>query len=106
MLPYKNVYSLQDGRLVKNKENKIEYYDENGKKRVKTNPTYKDFAHVGMYPLKEGGESNPCLNKDCASYEVENDSFVIKCEFSQGEEAFCALENGCILASKEEFQIK
>ena len=53
MLPYKNVYSLQDGKLVKNKENKIEYIDENGKKRVKTNPSYKDFAKVGKYPLKE-----------------------------------------------------
>ena len=53
MLPYKNVYSLQDGRLVKNQDNKIEYVDENGKKRVKTNPTYEDFAKVGKYPLKE-----------------------------------------------------
>ena len=51
MLPYKNVYSLQDGRLIKNTENKIEYLDENGKKRVKTNPSYKDFAVVGKYPL-------------------------------------------------------
>lgn len=51
MLPYKNVYSLQDGRLIKNTENKIEYLDENGKKRVKTNPSYKDFASVGKYPL-------------------------------------------------------
>ena len=29
MLPYKNVYSLQDGRLIKNTENKIEYLDQN-----------------------------------------------------------------------------
>ena len=52
MLPYKNVYSLQEGRLIKNTENKIEYLDINGKKRIKTNPTYKDFATVGKYPLK------------------------------------------------------
>lgn len=51
MLPYKNVYSLQDGRLIKNTENKIEYLDENGNKRVKTNPSYKDFAAAGKYPL-------------------------------------------------------
>ena len=51
MLPYKNVYSLQDGRLIKNTENKIEYLDENGKKRIKTNPSYKDFAAAGKYPL-------------------------------------------------------
>lgn len=58
MLPYKNVYSIQDGRLIKNKENRIEYYDEEGKKRVKTNPSYKDFAKVGMYPLKESGQAD------------------------------------------------
>ena len=52
MLPYKNVYSLQDGRLIKNTENKIEYLDKNGNKRIKTNPSYKDFATVGKYPLK------------------------------------------------------
>lgn len=53
MLPYKNVYSLDNGRLIKNTENKIEYTDNQGKKRVKTNPTYEDFAKVGKYPLKE-----------------------------------------------------
>ena len=53
MLPYKNVYSLENSRLVKNTENKIEYTDKNGNKRVKTNPTYEDFAKVGKYPLKE-----------------------------------------------------
>jgi hypothetical protein len=54
MLPYKNVYSLENGRLVKNTENKIEYIDKNGKKRVKTNPSYDDFAKVGKYPLRHG----------------------------------------------------
>ncbi|MBO5091850.1 MAG: hypothetical protein J6C61_05155 [Clostridia bacterium] len=54
MLPYENVYSLENGRLIKNTENKIQYTDKNGKKRVKTNPTYKDFAGVGKYPLKNG----------------------------------------------------
>lgn len=57
MLAYKNVYSLQEGKLIKNKENKIEYTDESGKRRVKTNPTYADFAKVGKYPLKEDGQS-------------------------------------------------
>lgn len=52
MLPYKNVYSLENGRLVKNTENKIEYNDKNGKKRVKTNPTYEDFAKIGKFRLK------------------------------------------------------
>ncbi len=71
MLPYKNVYSLQDGKLVKNKENKIEYTDENGKKRVKTNPTYEDFAKIGKYPLMEG--DGVC---DVASYKIENGYIV------------------------------
>ena len=54
MLPYENVYSLENGALIKNTENKIEYVLENGTKRVKTNPTYKDFAMVGKYPIKDG----------------------------------------------------
>ncbi len=82
MLAYKNVYSLQDGRLVKNKENKIEYIDENGKKRVKTNPSYKDFAKVGKYPLKEGvfeaGGQTPPLQEHNATYVVENGYIVPK----------------------------
>ena len=53
MQPYKNVYSLSYGRLIKNTENKIEYTDINGKKRIKTNPTYADFLKVGKYRLKE-----------------------------------------------------
>ncbi len=70
MLPYENVYSLQDGRLIKNKENKIEYIDENGKKRVKTNPTYKDFRAVGKYPLKIEGDG------EIIGYNVEN-SYIV-----------------------------
>lgn len=71
MLPYKNVYSLQDGKLVKNKENKIEYLDEKGKRRVKTNPTYKDFAKVGKYPLMETGDAG-----NVVSYKIENGYIV------------------------------
>ena len=51
--PYKNVFSLENNELVKNTENKIEYTDENGIKRVKTNPSYSDFLKVGKYRLKE-----------------------------------------------------
>ena len=53
MQPYKNVYSLDSGRLIKNTENKIEYTDKNGQKRIKTNPTYSDLLKVGKYRLKE-----------------------------------------------------
>ncbi len=76
MLPYKNVYSLQDGKLVKNKENKIEYIDENGKKRVKTNPSYKDFAKVGKYPLKENGQSGTPVPTDKIKYVIE-DGYIV-----------------------------
>ena len=51
-LPYKNVYKLDNGKLVKNKENHIIYKDSNGKSRIKTNPTYEDFVNNGWYPLK------------------------------------------------------
>ena len=87
MLAYKNVYSLQEGRLVKNKENKIEYCDENGKKRVKTNPTYKDFARVGKYPLKE--EKAPSYDSEMeeliVSYRVEDGYIVPKYEIKAKE---------------------
>ena len=73
MLPYKNVYSLENGRLVKNTENKIEYTDKNGKKRVKTNPTYKDFAEVGKYPLKD-----EFISDECALYEIKDGYIVAK----------------------------
>ena len=88
MLAYKNVYSLQNGELVKNKENIIEYYDENGEKRVKTNPTYKDFASVGKYPLKE--EEAPCYDSEkeelVVSYIVEDGYIVPKYEIKAKED--------------------
>lgn len=71
MLPYKNVYSLENGRLVKNTENKIEYTDKNGNKRVKTNPSYEDFAKIGKYPLKHGTGS-------ALSYEIKDGYIVAK----------------------------
>ena len=70
MLPYKNVYSLENGALIKNTENKIEYIDENGKKRVKTNPSYKDFRMVGKYPLKIEGDG------EIMDYQIENGYIV------------------------------
>ena len=79
MLAYKNVYSLQDGRLVKNKENKIEYCDENGKKRVKTNPTYDDFIKNGWYPLKHDQtipQYDPNTHTVIDHYVQENDHIL------------------------------
>ena len=51
MLPYNKVYRLENGKLVQNTKNKIVYTDEKGIKRVKTNPTLKDFAKIGLYPV-------------------------------------------------------
>jgi hypothetical protein len=80
MLPYKNVYSLENGKLVKNKENKIEYAGEDGKKRIKTNPTYKDFAKVGKYPLKEmpHPEYDRGTEELVPEYEIKDETIVIK----------------------------
>ena len=82
MLPYKNVYSLENGALIKNTENKIEYIDENGKKRVKTNPTYKDFRKIGKYPLNIDGDG------EILGYKVENGYIVpiYKAEKTEEEE--------------------
>ncbi len=51
MKAYETVYKLENGVAVKNTENKLEYVDENGKRRVKTNPSLSDFAGVGKFPL-------------------------------------------------------
>lgn len=56
-LVYKNVFKLENGVLVRNTVNKIEYTDKNGKKRTKTNPTYDDFAKVGFFPIKNVGNT-------------------------------------------------
>ena len=53
---YKTVFKMENGVLIQNKENKIEYVCPNGVKRTKTNPTLKDFAKVGMYPKKYNGD--------------------------------------------------
>ena len=70
---YKKVYSLQNGRLIQNKENKVEYTDKNGVVRVKTNPKYKDFQMVGKLPKKpsiSGTSDTP------TQYIAENGFFV------------------------------
>lgn len=51
-LAYKNVYKNENGILIKNTQNKIVYLDHAGKKRTKTNPTYADFAKIGMFRKK------------------------------------------------------
>ena len=62
MKAYEQVYKLENSVPIPNTENKIEYVDAFGKRRVKTNPTVKDFISVGKYPLsieaKEAIENN------------------------------------------------
>lgn len=56
MQVYKTVFKMENGVLVQNKHNKIEYICPNGVKRTKTNPTLKDFADIGYYPVKIVGD--------------------------------------------------
>ena len=88
MLPYKNVYSLENGTLVKNKENKIEYVGEDGKKRIKTNPTYEDFAKVGKYPLKESArpEYDRGTEELVVNYQLEDEYIVPRYEIKEKED--------------------
>ena len=60
MQAYEVVYKMENGQLVHNKMNRIEYTCPNGVKRTKTNPTLKDFAEVGMYPKKYNGDIPEC----------------------------------------------
>lgn len=53
---YKTVYKLENGVLIQNKDNKIEYTCPDGVKRTKTNPTLKDFAERGYYPVNVVGD--------------------------------------------------
>ena len=56
MQVYKTVFKMENGRLIQNKQNKIEYVCPDGVKRTKTNPTLKDFADIGYYPVKIVGD--------------------------------------------------
>lgn len=80
MRAYKNVYRLENGILIKNKENKISYVDSQGIKRTKTNPTYKDFARANMYPVKylnEKPEHDPEKERVEEEIRVANGYFEI-----------------------------
>ena len=73
---YKTVYKMENGVLIQNKENKIEYICPNGEKRTKTNPTLKDFATVSMYPVKIVG--------DIPSYNVLTEKLKEQIELKDG----------------------
>lgn len=80
MKAYKNVYKIENGALIENTENKLEYKDESGKHRIKTNPTFKDFAAVGKFPLSKeakeaikGGKDVRFFERNGEIYPVENE---------------------------------
>ena len=80
MKAYENVYKIENGALVKNTENKLEYVNEMGKRRVKTNPTLDDFAMVGKFPLSdearealEGGKDVKFFVRNDKIYPIEKE---------------------------------
>lgn len=88
MLAYKRVYRLENGKLVQNTENKIEYIDKKGNKRTITNPSIKDFAKVGLYPV--------VYNNDLPVYDITTETV----------EEEIKLENGCYVVSYKIVPIK
>lgn len=79
-LAYKNVYKLEKGALIQNNKNRIEYVDDKGKKRTKTNPTYEDFAKLGMYPKKESEplEYDPETQEIETRIRLENNAWIVE----------------------------
>ena len=80
MKAYENVYKIEDGALIKNTENKLEYVDKNGKRRVKTNQSISDFASVGKFPLSadareaiDSGKSVKFIERNGEIYPIENE---------------------------------
>ena len=80
MKAYENVYKIENGTLVKNTENKLEYKDENGNHRVKTNPSIDDFASAGKFPLSkeakdaiDSGDDVKFIERNGKIYPIENE---------------------------------
>ena len=97
MQVYKIVFKMENGRLIQNKQNKIEYVCPDGVKRTKTNPTLKDFADIGYYPVKiVGGIPNYNIETERLQEHIElkdgcweKSYTVVSCqqiEDSEGEE--------------------
>ena len=83
MKVYEKVYKLENGAIVQNTENKIEYVDSFGKRRVKTNPTVNDFISVGKYPLSTEA-TDAIENGKSVKFIVRNDKiYPIECEVTR-----------------------
>lgn len=72
MKAFENVYKLENGMLIENTENKLEYTDNAGKRRVKTNPSLADFAGVGKFPLSSDAKKALETGKEVKFF-VKND---------------------------------
>lgn len=80
MKPYKNVYYEHEGKLIRNSENRITYTDSQGNKRIKTNPTYSDFAKIGMLRkvyMNEMPEYDPLTQTVTEEHTVNGDYFEV-----------------------------
>lgn len=80
MKPYENVYEIENGALVKNTENKLEYTDKNGVRRTKTNPTLGDFIKNGKFPLSDEARVAFDSGKDISFFERNGEIYPIKKE--------------------------
>ena len=76
MQVYKTVFKMENGMLIQNKQNKIDYVSPEGEKRTKTNPTLEDFAKIGYYPVKVVG--------DIPNYDIFKEKLEEHIEFKDG----------------------
>ena len=83
MKAYESVYKVENGALIENTENKIEYTDKNGKRRIKTNPKLSDFKAVGKFPLSNEAKEAIEGGRD-VKFIVRNDEiYPIDCEVTK-----------------------
>lgn len=83
MKAYERVYKIENGELVKNTENKLEYLEKGGKRRVKTNPSIGDFIKFGYYPLSNEAGKTLESGRD-VKFIVRNDAiYPIDCEVTK-----------------------
>ena len=80
MKAYETVYKIENGKLVSNTENKLEYIDENGKRRVKTNPRVGDFKAVGKFPLSSEAKEALNTGRDVKFFVRNGEIYPIDCE--------------------------
>jgi hypothetical protein len=82
---YKELFRLENGTLLRNTENKIVYVDEQGIKRVKTNPTLKDFVAHGIKPVRYEEAPQCDFNTQVIKEKIVEglDDFTVKYEIEE-----------------------